>query len=410
MDAPSFDGLLVVCAVAFAAPFALGLVPRLRLPSIVLEIVLGIVIGPSVLGLVEIDATIEVLALIGLAFILFLSGLEIEFDQLRGRPLRLAGAGWALSFAIAVAVGFALELGGFVDAPLLVAIILCATSLGVVVAVLKDAGEVTSSFGQLVIAAGSIADFGAIILLSLLFSGEGGLGATLLLLGGLVAIGAAVLVAVRGAGRSGAVMRDLARLQDTTAQIRVRGAVLLMVGFVALAEAFGLEAILGAFAAGAILSLLDRDKAMTHPGFRRKLDAVGFGFLIPVFFVASGVRFDLDALLGEPSNLAMVPVFLAALVVVRALPALLYRGLLGGRRSAVAGLLQATSLPFIVAATAIGQELALLDGAQAAGLVAAGLLSVLLFPAAGLALLTAHAERLPGRDPDLSPIPVVSQS
>jgi Kef-type K+ transport system membrane component KefB len=410
MNAPSFDGLLVVCAIAFAAPFALGLVPRLRLPSIVLEIVLGIVIGPSVLGLVEIDATIEVLALIGLAFILFLSGLEIEFDQLRGRPLRLAGAGWALSFAIAVAVGFALELGGFVDSPLLVAIILCATSLGVVVAVLKDAGEVTSSFGQLVIAAGSIADFGAIILLSLFFSGEGGLGATLLLLGGLVAIGAAVLVAVRGAGRSGAVMRDLARLQDTTAQIRVRGAVLLMVGFVALAEAFGLEAILGAFAAGAILSLLDRDKAMTHPGFRRKLDAVGFGFLIPVFFVASGVRFDLDALLGEPSNLAMVPVFLAALVVVRALPALLYRGLIGGRRSAVAGLLQATSLPFIVAATAIGQELGLLDGAQAAGLIAAGLLSVLIFPAAGLALLTADAERAADHDPDVSPTLAVSQS
>jgi Kef-type K+ transport system membrane component KefB len=387
MELPSFDGLLLVCAVAFAAPFLLGLAPRLRLPSIVAEIVVGIVIGPSVLGLVAIDQTIEVLALVGLAFILFLSGVEIEFDRLRGRPLRLAAAGWVVSFAVAVAVGFALQAGGFVDTPVLVAIILCATSLGVVVAVLKDAGEVSSPFGQLVIAAGSIADFGSIILLSLLFSGEGSIGSTLLLLGGLAGIGLAVLVAVRGAGRSGAVMRDLVRLQDTTAQIRVRGAVLLMVGLVALAEAFGLEAILGAFAAGAILSLVDRDRAMTHPDFRRKLDAIGFGFVIPVFFVASGVRFDLDALLGEPSNLAMVPVFLAALVVVRGLPALLYRGLLGGRRSAVAGLLQATSLPFIVAATAIGQELGLLDGAQAAGLVAAGLLSVLLFPSAALALL-----------------------
>jgi Kef-type K+ transport system membrane component KefB len=184
-------------------------------------------------------------------------------------------------------------------------------------------------------------------------------------------------------------MRDLVRLQDTTAQIRVRGAVLLMIGFVALAESFGLEAILGAFAAGAILSLVDRDRAMTHPDFRRKLEAIGFGFVIPIFFVASGVRFDLDALLDEPSNLAMVPVFLAALVAVRALPALLYRGLVGGRRSAVAGLLQATSLPFIVAASTIGLELDLLTGAQAAGLIAAGLLSVLLFPAAGLALLNA---------------------
>jgi Kef-type K+ transport system membrane component KefB len=163
-----------------------------------------------------------------------------------------------------------------------------------------------------------------------------------------------------------------------------------MIGFVALAESFGLEAILGAFAAGAILSLVDRDRAMTHPDFRRKLEAIGFGFVIPVFFVASGVNFDLAALLGEPSNLAMVPVFLAALVVVRGLPALLYRGLVGGRRSAVAGLLQATSLPFIVAASAIGQELGLLTGAQAAGLIAAGLLSVLLFPVAALALLRAR--------------------
>jgi Kef-type K+ transport system membrane component KefB len=390
MDAPSFDGLLVIAAVAFLAPFVLGLAPRLRLPAVVLEIVAGIVVGPSVLGLVEIDQTIEVLSLVGLAFILFLSGLEVEFDRLRGRPLRLAAAGWAISFTIAVAVGLGLQAAGVVDSPLLVAIILCATSLGVVVAVLKDAGEVATPFGQLVVAAGSIADFGAIILLSLLFSGEGGIGSTLLLLGGLVGIALAVLVAVRGAGRSAAVTGDLVRLQDTTAQIRVRGAVLLMIAFVALAEAFGLEAILGAFAAGAILSLVDRDRAMTHPDFRRKLEAIGFGFVIPVFFVASGVRFDLDALLDDPANLAMVPVFLAALVVVRGLPALAYRGLVGGRRSAVAGLLQATSLPFIVAATAIGQELGLLDGAQAAGLIAAGLLSVLLFPTAALGLLSSR--------------------
>jgi Kef-type K+ transport system membrane component KefB len=388
MDAPSFTNLLIVCAVAFAAPFTLGLAPRLRLPSVVLEIVAGIVIGPSVLGWVEIDQTIEVLAIIGLATLLFLSGLEIEFDRLRGRVLRLAAAGWVASFLIAVVAGLALSAAGAVDSPLLVAIILCATSLGVIVPVLKDAGEIGSSYGQLIVAAGSIADFGAIILLSLFFSGEGGVGSTVVLLAGLALVGAAVFFAVRRAERSRAVMRDLVRLQDTTAQIRVRGAVVLMVGFVALAETFGLEVILGAFMAGAILSLLDRDELMTHPLLRTKLDAVGFGFLIPVFFVASGVRFDLDALLDTPSNLALVPVFLAALVVVRGLPALLYRGFVGGRRSAVAGLLQSTSLPFIVAATAIGTDLGLLTGAQAAALIAAGLLSVVLFPATGLALLT----------------------
>jgi Kef-type K+ transport system membrane component KefB len=385
---PSFDGLLIVAAVAFAAPFLLGLAPRLRLPSVVLEIVAGIVIGPSVLGWVEIDQAIEVLALLGLAFLLFLAGLEIEFERLRGRLLRLAAAGWALSFAIAVAVGLGLSAAGLVDTPLLVAVILSATSLGVIVPVLKDAGEIASPFGQLIVAAGTIADFGAIVLLTLLFSGEGGAGSTLLLLGGLLAVALAVLGAARGAERSGAIMRDLLRLQDTTAQIRIRGAVVLMVGFVALAEALGLEAILGAFAAGALLALVDRDELMTHPHLRPKLDAIGFGLLIPVFFVASGIRFDVDALLDDASNLAMVPVFLAALVAVRGLPAVLYRDLVGDRRAVVGGLLQATSLPFIVAATAIGAELDLIGAAESAALIAAGLLSVLLFPAAGLALLS----------------------
>jgi Kef-type K+ transport system membrane component KefB len=188
---------------------------------------------------------------------------------------------------------------------------------------------------------------------------------------------------------------DLVRLQDTTAQIRVRAAMLLLIGFAAIAEALGLEAILGAFAAGAVVSLVDRDEFMTHPDFRLKLEAIGFGFFIPVFFVTSGVRYDLDALLAKPSNLAMLPIFLAALVAVRGLPALLYRPVIGDRRALVAGLMQATSLPFIVAATAIGLDLGLLDGAQAAALVGAGLLSVLVFPAAGLAVLSAGEEAAP---------------
>jgi Kef-type K+ transport system membrane component KefB len=394
---PEFGGLLIVMAAAFAVPFLLGLAPSLRFPSIVLEIVVGIVVGPSVLGWVEVDDAIEVVALIGLAFLLFLSGIEIDFDRLRGRGLRLAGLGFLLSFAIALCVGFGLGAAGLVDTPLLVAIILCATSLGVVVAVLKDAGEIGSTFGQLVIAGGSIADFGAIILLSLFFSGEGGIGSTLVLLGGLLVLAAAMVYALRGAERSARIRDDLVRLQDTTAQIRVRAAMLLLVGFAAVAEALGLEAILGAFAAGAIISLVDRDERMTHPELRRKLEAIGFGFFIPVFFVASGVRYDLDALLDDPANLAMLPIFLAALLLVRGVPALLYRPLTGDRRAVVAGLLQATSLPFIVAATAIGLDLGLLDGAQAAALVGAGLLSVLLFPAIALAILTAGgtARRLP---------------
>jgi Kef-type K+ transport system membrane component KefB len=388
---PSLTNLLLVSVVAFAAPFVLGLFPRLRLPSVVLEIVAGILIGPSVLGFVTADQAVSVVALLGLTFVLFLAGLEIDLRRLRGPVLRLTALGFGLSFGVAVVVGLGLDAAGLVDTPLLVAIILCATSLGVLVPVLKDAGEISSTFGQLIIAAASIADFGAIILLTIFFSGEGGTGSTLLLLGSLFTLGLVVFVAVRGAERSTRIRAELLRLQDTTAQIRVRAALALFVGFAAIAQQLGLEAILGAFIAGAIISLVDADQVMTHPDFRRKLEAIGFGFFIPVFFVASGVRFDLDALTASASNLAMVPVFLAALLVVRGLPAVVYRGLLDGPHTAIAGVMQATSLPFIVAATAIGMELGLIDAAASAALIGAGLLSVLIFPFAGLVLLRRSA-------------------
>jgi Kef-type K+ transport system membrane component KefB len=384
---PSFDDLLIVTAIAFAVPFALGLFPGLRLPSPVLEIVAGIIVGPSVLDWAQNDETVAVMATLGLAFLLFLAGIEIEFDRLRGKVLRLTALAFAVSLAIAVVAGLGLKAAGVVQTPLLVAIILSATSLGVIVPVLKDAGEISSTFGQLVIAAGSIADFGAIILLSAFFSGHGSTGSTLLLIGFLFGIAAAVYVFVRRAERSRAVMRDLLRLQDTTAQIRVRAAVVLMVGFAALAQQFGLEAILGAFAAGAVLSLVDQDRQMTHPQFRTKLEAMGFGFFVPVFFVATGIKFDLNALLDHPSNLVKVPIFLAALLAVRGLPAIVYRSAIGGDRSVVAGILQATSLPFIVAATTIGVDMGLMGSAEQSALIAAGLLSVLLFPLIGLTLL-----------------------
>jgi Kef-type K+ transport system membrane component KefB len=389
---PAFDNLLIVVAVAFAAPFLLGFFPSVRLPSVVLEIVAGIVIGPSVLGIVEVDDAVSVIAVIGLAFLLFLAGLEIEFDRLRGPVLRLTLIGFVVSFAIAAAVALGLQAADLIETPLLVAIILCATSLGVLIPVLKDAGEIGSTFGQLVVAAGTIADFGAVILLSIFFSGEGGVGATLLLIGSLVALAAVVFITVKTAERSSLIRADLVRLQDTTAQIRVRGAVVLLVGFAAIADSLGLETILGAFMAGAILSLLDRDEAMTHPEFRRKLEAVGFGIFIPVFFVTSGVNYDLDALLSSASNVLMVPIFLAALVAARGLPALLYRRLLDARHTAIAGLMQATSLPFIVAAVAIGEDLGLIDAAEGAALIGAGLLSVLLFPAIGLGMLRKGGE------------------
>ncbi len=396
MSEISFENLLIVVAVAFAAPLALGLVPRLRLPAVVLEIVAGIVIGPAVLGWVEIDEPVSVLALVGLAFLLFLAGLEIDFSALRGRLLRSASLGYVVSLAVAVPAGFALDALGMAGQPLLVAIILSATSLGIIVPVLQDTGQASTRFGQLVIAASSIADFAAVLLLSLFFSEEAtGTSRKLVLLGLFALAIGAVAIAVAGAEHSRRVSAALRRLQDTSAQIRVRGAFVLLIGMVALAEQLGLELILGAFAAGAILNHLDADDAMTHPEFRTKLAAVGFGVFIPVFFISSGIRFDLDALFADTTAIASIPAFVAALLVARGLPALVYRGQLDRRRVIAAALLQATSLPFIVAATAIGRELELIDAAASAALIGAGLLSVVLFPLGGLLLLRRASAAVP---------------
>jgi Kef-type K+ transport system membrane component KefB len=404
MPEVSFNGLVIVCAVAFAAPLVLGLFPKVRLPAVVLEIVLGILIGPSVLGWVRFDLPIQVLSVVGLAFLLFLAGLEVELGRLRGKLLRLPVMGFGLSLAIGLAVGLALGGAGLVKSPLLIGITLVATSLGLIVPVLKDSGQSASDFGQLVIAGGTVADFGAVILLTLFFSGEAGsVGTKLLLLAIFVLMIAAVGGSIATAGRSMRISSVLLRLQDTTAQIRVRGAVLMLVAFVALASRFGLETILGAFLAGVLLGMVDRDAMMTHPHFRTKLEGIGYGFLVPVFFVSSGITFDLKALFSSPSTILRTPVFLLALLLVRGLPALVYRPLVGGRRTVAAGLLQATSLPFIVVATRIGVTLGLITKANGAALIAAGLLSVLVFPLVALGLLrTKEAERepvVPAADP-----------
>jgi len=388
MDAVSFDNLAAVAAVAFVAPLVLGLAPALRVPSVLLEIGAGVALGPSVLGWVEADAAVNVLSLIGVGFLLLLAGLEIEVDRLRGAVLRLALTGFAVSFGIAVVVGYGLDAVGVVGAPFLVAVILSATSLAVVLPLLKDTGLAGSPFGQMVIAAASIADVATVIMLSLFFSEEtAGVGVRLALfaLFGLVCIGAGIAIAV--GARVPSLSAALLRLQDTTAQIRVRGAFVLLMVFSILAQRFGLEAILGTFLAGMLLKLADRDDAMTHSHFHEKLTEAGFGFFIPVFFVASGLRLDAGALVSDSSTLLHVPVLVVALYVIRGLPALLYRGLLGGRRALAAGLLQSTTLSFVLIASQIGQELGLLGPSDVAALTAAALVSVLVNPVVALAVL-----------------------
>jgi Kef-type K+ transport system membrane component KefB len=404
VPAVSFQGLLIVAVVAFLVPLLLGLSPARRLPPVILEIAAGIVIGPSVLGWVRVDLPISILSVLGLAFLLFLAGLEVELERLRGRLLVFVGSAFLLSLGLALLVGFGLSLAGQVVSPLLIAIILVATALGIVVPVLKDADESATDFGQLIIAGAMFAEFGSIILLSLFFSREASSTATrLVLLTGFVLLAAGFAFAVLRLERSKRIAAVLLRLQDTTAQIRVRGAFMLLVAFVALASTLGLETILGAFIAGVILRLVDGDRMMTHPQFRQKLEAIGFGVFIPVFFVTSGLQFDLQALFASPTTILRVPLLLVALLFVRGLPALLYRPLVGTRRSVAAGLLQATSLSFIVAATQIGRELGLITKATGAALIAAGLLSVLIFPIVALTLLRR-------RETDSSPVQKQSEA
>jgi Kef-type K+ transport system membrane component KefB len=314
--------------------------------------------------------------------------MEIDLERLRGRAARLAGLGFLVSAVLGLVAGYGAFALGLVRSPVLIGIILVATSLGLIVPVLRDAGEVSTPFGQLVIAAATLADFGAVILLSLFFSREASSPiAKLILLGGFALVIVLVVAGVKRLQRVVRLSSVLVRLQDTTAEIRVRASILLLVAFTVLAQTLGLETILAAFLAGATVRLIDRDQFRTHPNFRVKLDAIGYGFLIPVFFVSSGLQFDLRALLASPSSLLRLPLFLVALLAVRGIPALLYGREMGSRRAAAAGLLQATSLPFIVAASAIGLALGLITPATGAALTGAGLLSVIAFPVVALMLL-----------------------
>ncbi|MCW0213970.1 MAG: cation:proton antiporter [Pseudonocardia sp.] len=380
-------GLVIVLAVAAGVPLLLGLVPALRLPGALLEIIAGVLIGPSVLGWVTPDETIRALSLLGLSFLLFLAGSEVDLRRFRGTLGRRVALSVALSLGgagVVVAVLVALGVSGAA----LIGVALLATSLGLVVPVLFDAGVLARPVGRLAVAGASAGEVVAVVLLSVGLSGtDTPLAGRLLLLALLLGALGVIALVVLGAEHSGRLTGVIARLADTSAQIRIRLTVLLVAGLALAAEALGFEAILGAFLAGLLLRALDPDPQATHPLYPVKLEAVGYGLLVPIFFVTSGLTLDLSGLLEHPAALATVPGFLLALLLVRAVPALAFRGELSRRELVAVGLLQATSLPFLLAAIEIGERMAILAPAVGAGLVAAGVISVLVFPAVALALL-----------------------
>lgn len=379
------EDIFVVAAVAAASPILADLSRRVRVPIVVAEIGLGIIVGPQLLDLASTDAFIDGLSTLGLAFLFFLAGLEIEFEKIRGMPLRLGALGWGMSLALGMALALSLWLAGLIDAPILVGLALTTTALGTLMPILRDSGILGERFGSFILGAGAIGEFGPVVIVSIILALEAGEPWRTALLFVFAAVAMiATLVATRAQPER--IVRLVESTMGTSGQVAVRLTLLVLVGLAVLASEFGLDVILGAFVAGIIVGFVTRGG--TESGeFEAKLDALGYGFLIPIFFISTGMGFDLDALLESPSAIALVPGFALLFLVARGVPAwLLYRGELGAIDRRALALLSASALPLLVAITEIGTDTGVMRADEAVALVGAGMLSVLVFPLVALAL------------------------
>jgi Kef-type K+ transport system membrane component KefB len=301
---------------------------------------------------------------------------------------------FGVSAGLGLLCGFLFWLGGAGTRPILLAIILMSTSAGLLLPLLKDAGEGSTEFGQLIMTAAAVAEIVPILLLSLLFSAASETAADKLVsLAVFLALLVLIGLAVSRVRRLDRLDRMLDRLERRSGQLRLRAALTLALACGLLAYRFGFASILGAFAAGLLVRIIEVSGREPNKEFLIKLDGIGFGFLVPIFFVSTGVAFQLKGLEKQPTVLAEVPLFLLALLVVRGVPALLYVRAVGRRRAAAGGLLQATTLTFVIVATVIGEQTGKLTAATSAALVAAGLLSAALFPVAAGWLLARDGAR-----------------
>ena len=370
-------------------------------PVVVVELVLGIVIGPEVLGLAESDDFIDFFSNLGLGMLFFFAGYELDFDRIGGRPLRLGAAGWLVSLALAYGIGGVLALAGVVVSYLYTGSALATTAIGTLIPVLRDSGDLRTRFGKYLLAAGAFAEFGPILLITLILSTTHPAHEAAILLAfvaGAVALGVtSVRLTARGFGA-------LERTVESSSQLAVRVAVLLVFGLVALAGDLGLDILLGGFLAGMITRAALRRHELE--AFESKLTAVGFGFLIPFFFIESGIEFDLDAL-GSVSALLKLLLFLGLFLVVRGLPALLlYRRELNRRDRTALAFFSATELPLVVAITTLAVEAGEMHTSTAAGLVGAAILSTLIYPLVGLTLRRGRAVAGSGSGSGSDPVPV----
>jgi len=385
----SFTNVMVVLAIAVVAPLLAAAIPKVTVPGIVIEFALGAVVGPDVLGWVSIDEPLDVLSLLALGFLLFIAGTEVEVSSLRGSLLKKAVAGYAIGLALAFVIAAVLGAADVVQTPALIAVILSATGLGVVIPILRGAGLTATTTGQTILIVATVAEFTAVLLLALFFGeGSSGVLANLLVVVLYAVIAVVLWLVLRWVEHRPRLVRQFDRMEGGTVQIRIRLALLILFIFLVLSQRFGLESILGAFAAGIVLGDLrraDRDDPASE--FWPKVEGLGFGFLIPLYFVVSGVRFDLSGLLASPSALLRVPLFLALFLVVRGVPALLFRRQLGARMTTALALLSATSLSFVITATDIGVRIGKLRDINATALVGAAVLAMVIFPLIAQSLL-----------------------
>jgi Kef-type K+ transport system membrane component KefB len=380
VDAESF--LIIVTVAALAAFLAALVGSRLTVPVVVIEIVAGIIVGPDLLGLATADEFVEFFSNLGLGMLFFFAGYEIDFERIRGLPLRLAGLGWVLSLALAYGLGGVLELSGLVLSLIFTGSAMATTAIGTLIPILSDAGELRTRFGTYLLGAGAIGEFGPILLITLFFSTKSAAqNAVILLLFLLLAL-ATALLAVRGAGRGWGMLE---RTLETSGQLAVRIAVVLVFALGALAADLGLDLLLGGFVAGIIVRLALRGREVQI--FESKLTAVGYGFFIPFFFVTSGIKFDLSALTNDPIRLLELPLFLALFLIVRGTPALLlYTHVLDRSERFALALFSATELPLVVAITTIAIEEGHMRASTAASLVGAAILSTAIYPLLALRL------------------------
>jgi Kef-type K+ transport system membrane component KefB len=381
VDAGSFLAIVVTGAVAGTIS-AFAATRKLLLPAVVVELLLGIVIGPQVLEIATIDDFTQFFSNLGLGMLFFFAGYEIDLRRIRGAPLRLAVLGWLLSLAIAYTLGGLLAAAGVVLSLLYTGSALATTAIGTLIPILSDTGELRTRFGTYLLAAGAVGEFGPILLLTLILTTQSAIHeAGILLAFVALAVGVAVL-AVRSADRT---RPFLERGLETSSQLMVRWIVVLVFALALIANDLGLDLLLGGFAAGLITREILRGREVAV--FDSKLTAIAFGFFIPFFFVFSGMGIDLEALFESPSGVVKLFVFLALFLVVRGTPALLlYRSALAARERAALAFFTATQLPLVVAITTVAVDTGHMRTSTSAALVCAAVLSTLIYPLVGLRL------------------------